>query len=94
MQITLNSKISLVEQTLIQNLGDEAAVLHLESEEYFTLNETGMLIVDLLKECESVQQICDRFSEEYEIEPDQFQQDLLKYLEELVKNDIVRVQQA
>ncbi|MBW4574230.1 MAG: PqqD family protein [Aphanothece sp. CMT-3BRIN-NPC111] len=94
MNINANSQLALSDEVLFQDLAGEAAVLHLKTEEYFTLNETGTLAVNLLSECESVREMCDRFLEEYEIEPTQLEQDLLNYLDELVSKDIVIVKNS
>ena len=95
MKLTSDSKISLSQEILFQNLISEGAIMHLEIEEYFTVNEIGSIIIALLEaKSESVQEICSRVIEEYEVEPNQLEQDVLNYLQELVDLDIIKVQEA
>jgi hypothetical protein len=93
MTITSDSQIALSEQVLFQKLIAEGALMHLEIEEYFTVNEIGSIIIALLEEkSQSVQEICSRVIEEYEVEPNQLEQDVMNYVQELVDLDIVKVQ--
>lgn len=95
MKLTSDSKISLSQEILFQKLISEGAIMHLEIEEYFTVNEIGSIIIALLEaKSESVQEICSRVIEEYEVEPNQLEQDVLNYLQELVDLDIIKVQEA
>jgi len=94
MKLTRDSKISLSQEILFQKLISEGALMHLEIEEYFTVNEIGSIIIALLEEkSHSVQEICSRVIEEYEVEPNQLEQDVITYLQELVDLDIIKVQE-
>lgn len=94
MKITSGSKIALSQQVLFQNLMDEGALMHLGIEEYFTVNEIGSIIIALLKDkSQSVQEICSRVIEDYEVEPTQVEQDVLDYLQKLMDLDIVNIQE-
>jgi hypothetical protein len=49
--------------------GDRLAILELERGAYYTLNEVGARIYELLKRPISLASICDRLCREYEVPP-------------------------
>ena len=93
MKVRLNHKIAVSPEILIEDVDGELALLHLQTEEYFTLNKTGARMVDLLVEVEgSVQAVYDRLQAQYEVEPQQLQRELLAYYGTLIDHGILTVQ--
>jgi len=89
--LRLTQKVDLVENVLIQELAGESVLLHLDSEQYFGLDEIGTQMLSILKESESIQVACDRLFQEYEAQPEQIQQDLLDLVSQLAKHDLVEI---
>lgn len=87
----LSQKVSLAEDVLIQELSGEYVLLNIESEQYFGLDEVGSRMLSVLTESESIQAANDILLQEYEVEPDQLQQDLLELIEKCVKHGLVEV---
>ena len=93
MKLNLNHKVTVSPEILLEDMDGELALLHLQTEEYFTLNKTGTRMVDLLTEVDgSVQAVYDCLQARYEVDPKQLQQDLLAYYGTLADQGILRVQ--
>jgi Coenzyme PQQ synthesis protein D (PqqD) len=91
LQIALNQKVSLSTNVLTQDLAGESVLLNLQSEEYFSQNEVGTKMFFALTESDSIQTAYDALLKEYEVEPEKLRQDLLQFIEKLVKAGLVEV---
>jgi hypothetical protein len=94
LKLAITQKVSLVKDVLIQDLFGESVLLNLQSEEYFGQNEIGTRMLSVLKESQSIEVAYDTLLEEYEVEPEQLQQDLLNFVEKLVNYGLVEVTEA
>ena len=93
MQIGLNHRVAISPDILVEDMDGELALLHLQTEDYFTLNKTGARMVDLLADVEgSVQAAYERLQAQYDVEPERLQQELLDYYGALVDRGILTVQ--
>ena len=90
-QIALNQKVSLSANVLTQDLAGESVLLNLQSEEYFSQNEVGTKIFFVLTESDSIQTAYDTLLKEYDVEPEKLRQDLLKFIDKLVKAGLVEI---
>ena len=72
-------------------VADEAVILHLGSGTYFGLDEVGARIWELIAEPRRVEDVRDRLSEEYEVEPERCAADLLRLLGELAEHDLIEI---
>lgn len=68
------------DKVLFQKLGDEAVILHLDSEEYFGLDHVGTRMWEVLTTEGSVEKALPKLLEEYDVEATTLKNDL----EELV----------
>lgn len=64
---------------LASRVGDETVILHLGNDTYFGLDPVGTRIWELAGESLSLAQIRDRIVEEYEADPAQVEEDLLRH---------------
>jgi len=72
-------------------LDEEGAVLlHLESQIYFSLNETGTLIWKAMKQGLTLQEICQRLQDEFDVEADQAEQSVLALTRDLAEQKLVQ----
>ncbi len=94
LQIVLNQKVSLSTNVLTQDLAGESVLLNLQTEEYFSQNEVGTKMLLALTESDSIQTAYETLLKEYEVEPEKLKQDLLKFIEKLVKAGIVEITDA
>lgn len=51
-------------------LEGEGVVLHLKERRYFTVNETGLVLLEALKEPQTLEQLVARLLDEYEVTPE------------------------
>ena len=89
--ISTNSRIVVSEDQVSCDLSGEAAILNLKSGVYFGLNTVGASIWKLIQEPRSVKEIQDAIQEEYEVEPDQCERDVLELLQELSNHELIKI---
>lgn len=73
------------------DLAGETAILNLESGVYYSLNEVGAYIWSLIQEPRTVNEIQDAILEEYEVEPDRCERDILTLLEQLAGAGLIEI---
>ncbi|HKA58257.1 MAG TPA: PqqD family protein [Gemmatimonadales bacterium] len=54
----------------LTNVEDEGIVLHLDTRRYFSVNETGLLILEALHRPQSAEQLVDVLVERYQVAPE------------------------
>ncbi|HEX2914866.1 MAG TPA: PqqD family protein [Chloroflexia bacterium] len=84
-------KLSIPEDVLIQDLDGELVLLNLENEQYYGLDEVGSAMWTALTKSESVEAACQSLEAAYEVEPERLEQDLHEFVEQLVKNGLLKV---
>ena len=82
--IKANNKI------LFQKLGKEAVILHLDSEEYFGLDEIGTRIWEVLKQEGSTEKALSILLEEYNVEEEILRTDIEELIAQLRKEKILK----
>ena len=89
--ISTNSKIVVSQDQVSCDLSGEAAILNLKSGVYFGLNTVGASIWKLIQKPRSVKEIQDAIQEEYEVESDQCERDVLDLLQELSNHELIKI---
>src|SRR5712692_9270844 len=74
------------------DLAGEAAILNLKSGVYYGLDPVGARIWKLIQEPRSVDEIRKALLDEYDVEPERCQSDLLALLEKLQAEGLIEVQ--
>jgi PqqD family protein of HPr-rel-A system len=64
-------------------INDEGFIFDPETGNSFTVNETGLLVIKLLKEGKSEEEIVSALKEEYEVSEEEARRDLLDFIEQL-----------
>jgi hypothetical protein len=72
------------------DLVDEAAMLDLKSGVYFALNAVGARIWKLIQEPKSVNEVRDALLEEYDVELERCEQELVVLLQELAAHGLIK----
>jgi hypothetical protein len=72
-------------------LADEAVILDLKSGVYYGLNAIGARVWSLLQEPKTVDAVLAALLEEYEVEPNRCQDDLLTLLQDLAERQLVEI---
>lgn len=91
LEMMSESIVVATENQVSTNLEDEAVILHLKDGVYFGINQVGARIWNLLQVPRTVGEIRDVILEEYDIEPQQCEQDLLKFLKELHSKGLINI---
>lgn len=88
--VTLDSRLSHSDDVLFQEVGGEAVLLDLASEQYFGLDPVGTRIWALLGEVSDLQAVRDRLCEEYDAEPAKIESDLIDLANKLAQAGLVK----
>jgi hypothetical protein len=89
--VSRNSTVVAARDLVSCNLADEAVILNLKDGIYYGLNSVGGRIWSLIQESRTVDQIQDVILEEYEIDPDSCERDLLMLVGDLAARELVRI---
>jgi len=73
------------------SLGDEAAILNLNNTVYYGLNPVGTRVWDLVQQARSVREIRDALLDEYDVEAEQCERDLLDLLQKMREQGLIEV---
>lgn len=71
-------------------LAEEAVILDLKSGVYYGLNPVAARVWDLIQEPKTLQKIRDTILEEYDVDLDRCERDLLTLLRELAARELIR----
>ncbi|MEE9616123.1 MAG: lasso peptide biosynthesis PqqD family chaperone [Anaerolineae bacterium] len=89
--ISTSSVVVAAKDQVSSDLGEEVAILDLKNGVYYGLDAVGARIWNLIQEPKAVNEIRDVLVDEYEVEPEHCERDLLALLEKLVAENLVEV---
>ena len=89
--VSEHSTVVAVKDQVSADLAGEAAILNLKSGVYYGLNAVGARIWQLIQEPMTVTTIRDTLLEEYEVESDSCERDLLALLQDLAIAGLIEV---
>lgn len=69
---------------------DEGVVLHLGSRRYFSVNETGVTILEALTEPRTLAELVARVTDEYEVTPGAAEQTVRDFLDRCLEAQLLR----
>lgn len=92
--LNLHSVVVAASKQVSCPLGEESAILNLKSSIYYGLNPIGTLVWNLLRQPRCIGEIRDALLNEYEVEPDRCERDLLDLLAKLRKEGLIEVRVA
>lgn len=75
-------------------LGEESAILNLKNSVYYGLDSVGARVWNLLREAKSVSALRDTLLDEYDVEADRCERDLLELLEKMRGEGLIEVRGA
>lgn len=85
------SVVVAAEGQVSSDLGGEVAILDLKAGVYYGLDEVGARIWSLIQEPRRVDEVRDTLLEEYEVEPERCEHDLIALLQRLAEEGLVEV---
>src|SRR5215212_12177247 len=89
--VSLDSIAAASGELVSANLDGEVVILGFKSGSYYSLDQVGAFVWDLVQKPQKVSAIRDAILEEYEIDPMQCERDLITLLEELIDKQLVDI---
>ncbi len=90
-EISVDSVVVASKRQVSSDLGGEAAILDLEGGVYYGLDEVGARIWEMIQEPRPASEVRDALIEEYDVEPERCERDLLALLQRLAEERLVEV---
>ncbi len=90
--MNLNQKITFADTVFAQEVDGEMVLLDMNSENYFGLDEVGTAIWQAMQEKETLKEALDVLLEQYDVEADVLEKDLLGFVGKLVESGLVEVE--
>jgi hypothetical protein len=92
--LSLHSIVTAAPEQVSCPLGDESAILNLKNTVYYGLDPVGARVWNLLQQPRSVRELRDALLEEYEVEAERCERDLLDLLEKMRGEGLIQVRSA
>jgi hypothetical protein len=85
------SRVSTPENLLVHNLGDEAVILNLTTEKYYTLNGVGYHMWQVLTSSATLDEAFNKLREAYDVEEAILRRDFDTFVENLNRQQLLVV---
>ena len=92
--ITLSTVIRQSDDQVSADMGGEVALMSIENGKYYCLNDTSSRIWQLIEQPCRVGHVCSALQDEFEVQEDQCEGDVLEHLKELIGDDLVEIVDA
>jgi len=93
-EITINSVIAACSEQVASHLGGESIILSLQTAQYYGLGDVGARIWELVQQPMRVADIRDAILNEYEVEPERCEADVLNLLRQLAAEKLIEVREG
>lgn len=90
-KISKNSRITLVSEVIWRKVENEAVILNLETDKYYTLNLQGTDIWAMCGSKKTVKEIISKMTAKYNVKEAQLLNDVIKLTKEWEKEGLVKV---
>lgn len=87
--VSFSTRARTAPDVMIQEVGDESVLLDLKTERYLGLNEVGTRMWRVLLESDSIQAAYETLLAEYDVTPQQLEEDLRDLLDRLLANALI-----
>ena len=94
MSVSLPKTVAFSPDVLFRELDGEGVLLDLETEQYYTLDEIGARMWQLLHECKRVELVIAPLLDEYDVDETTLRQDLAELIARLSKDGLIVVEQT
>jgi hypothetical protein len=91
MAIKLNTVVSKNPQIISSKMDDEVVMMSVEKGNYYGLNRVGSEIWEKLTEPVTVAGLCDKLTQEFNVEKEQCEREVITYLDKLVSEGLILV---
>jgi coenzyme PQQ synthesis protein D (PqqD) len=94
MKPSLSTRVSAPDYVLVQELEGEAVLLNLEGERYYSLDDVGTRMWNVLTTAPSIGAAHGALLDEYQVDSERLEQDLLELVERLASDGLVELHDA
>lgn len=94
LKVRPDSVVVSSEDLVATDLDGEIVMMSIENGQYYGLDDIGSRIWTLLEKPHRVSDLCDILMQEFEVELEQCQQDVLAFLNELAEDSLVKCVEA
>lgn len=84
-------KYQIPQTVFIQEIDDEVILLDTTTQEYFSLNEVGKNIIDLISENLTKDEMVEELSNIYEVDKIQIEKDLINFVKLLEEKGLITI---
>ena len=91
--LTLDAVLQIPTYVLFTLLGNDAVLVNVRTNHYFSLDEVGARLWDLLSKEKPLREVYHALLDEYGVDPAQLEQDILELINLLEENGLVEVVQ-
>jgi hypothetical protein len=92
--VSLDDVVCVAPTQVSSQVGDEVAILHMDKAVYYGLNPVGARIWQLVQQPVAVRKVLETLLEEYDVEPETAERDLLEIVEQLMAAGLVERRDA
>ena len=85
----LTNKITISQQAVTRQVGDETVILHLGTGTYFGLDPVGARMWQLVGEGKTLAEICDAMLDEYDVSREELERDALALAQDLAAQHLI-----
>ena len=89
--ITATSVVVASKDQVSSDLAGETILLSLQTAKYYGLDQVGARVWELMQEPIRVAEICGAIGREYDVDPDQCEQDVIALLRELDAQELIEI---
>ena len=89
--MTLQDIITIPDTLFAQEVDEEMVILDTASQEYFGLDQTGAVIWQHLSEHGALQKTYEAMQEQYDVDDEQLETDICRFVQELVDAGLVEL---
>ena len=90
-QVSVDSTVVASDGQVSSDFGEEVAILDFKVGVYYGLDDVGARVWQLVQEPKKVREIRNVLLEEYEIEPDRCERDLIELLRSLAGEELIEI---
>jgi hypothetical protein len=90
--LSARSTVVAAKEQAFCSLAEEAVILDLKAGVYYSLNEVGARVWYLIQEPKSVSQIADTIQQEFDVDAERCERDVVRLLQDLAGKELIRVQ--
>lgn len=94
MKPTQSTRVTVPAHVLLQELEGEAVILSLQSDGYYSLDDVGTRMWNVVTTAPSIAAARDALLEEYEVDPARLEQELIELVERLAAEGLVQLSEA